>query len=155
MGILQLVWPHKHQYLQCSPKTLRPGRTRGGPEQMDGRSECGPSPRCRDQAHRCHWDLTGAKKLALLPRASVLGLVRPRRQAQRDHKSQCVLPAQQPSHRPLESPSAREGLRAAAYGPVSHGAKCRSCSGPSIRDVVRRREKCAPGCASHLTSAAE
>ena len=155
MGILQLVWPHKHQYLQCSPKTLRPGRTRGGPEQMDGKSVGGPSPRCRDQAHRCQWDLTGAKTLALLPRASVLGLVRPRRQAQRDHKSQCVLPAQQPSHRPLESPSAREGLRAAAYGPVSHGAKCRSCSGPSIRDVVRRREKCAPGCASHLTSAAE
>ena len=68
--------------------------------------------------------------------------------AQWDHESHCVQPTQQPSHRPLEFPPAREGLWAAATGPLSHGAKCRFYSDPRTRDVAeeRRREMCSRVC---------
>lgn len=44
--------------------------------------------------------------------------------AQWGHESQGVWPAQQPSHRLLEFPPTREGLRAAAHRPLSHGLTC-------------------------------
>lgn len=44
--------------------------------------------------------------------------------AQWGRESQCVWPAQQTSHRLLEFPPTREGLRAAAHSPLSHGLTC-------------------------------
>ena len=53
-----------------------------------------------------------------------LGLVSPRRELSGGHESQGVWPAQQPSHRLREFPPTREGLRAAAHRPLSHGLTC-------------------------------
>ena len=51
-------------------------------------------------------------------------------------------------------PPTREGLRAPAHRPLSHGGKCRIHSGPGTGIWVRRGgEKCDPGVASHLNSA--